>query len=147
MRIAITADLHFGHNRLGDDATQLLLQHLQSETPDLLLLGGDIGTEDHFAECLQLFRELPCPKGIVPGNHDIWVAENDARGDSLFLYEHYLPDLCKLHEYHYLDRAPLILTEANLAIVGSINWYDYSWSLDRLKAEVPNWQWHLEHKA
>jgi predicted phosphohydrolase len=147
MRIAITADLHFGHNRLGDDATGLLLQHLQSESPDLLLLGGDVGTEEHFAECLQLFRDLPCLKAIVPGNHDIWVAENDARGDSLSVYEHHLPGLCKLHDYHYLDQAPLILPEANLAIVGSINWYDYSWALDRLKAEVPNWQWHLEHKA
>ena len=43
--------------------------------------------------------------------------------------------------------APLILPEADLAIVGSINWYDYSWSLEHMKAEVPNWQWHLKHKA
>ena len=147
MRIAITADLHFGHNRLGDDATQLLLQHLQAQPPDLLLLGGDNGTEEHFAECLQLFSSLPCQKALVPGNHDIWVAENDARGDSLFLYQKYLPDLCKLHDFHYLDLTPLLLPEANLAIVGSINWYDYSWSLERMKAEIPNWQWHLEHKA
>ena len=147
MRIAITADLHWGHNRLGDDATQLLLENLQQAPPDLLLLGGDIGTEDHFAECLQLFRDLPCKKALVPGNHDLWVAEDDKRGDSLHVYEHFLPDLCRQYEYHYLDQSPLILAEANLAIVGSINWYDYSWSLERMIAEVPNWQWHLQHKA
>ena len=147
MRIAITADLHWGHNRLGDEASRLALQYLQNQPPDLLLLGGDIGTEDHFEECLQLFRELPCRKALVPGNHDIWVSSDDPRGDSLFLYQDYLPALCTKHDYHYLDRAPLIVPEANLAIVGSINWYDYSWSLERMKAEVPNWQWHLENKA
>ncbi len=147
MRIAVTADLHFGHNRLGDDATQLLLQHLQEQPPDLLLLGGDIGTDDHFGECLALFQQLLCRKAVVPGNHDIWVADNDQRGDSLAVYEQHLPSLCKQHDYHYLDFAPLILPEANLAVVGSINWYDYSWSLERLKAEVPKWEWHLENKA
>jgi predicted phosphohydrolase len=147
MRIAITADLHYGHNRLGDEATQLLREHLLGQPPDLFLLGGDIGTDDHFAACLQFFRDLPCPKALIPGNHDLWVAADDRRGDSLDLYEQRLPQLCAMHGYHYLDRAPLILTDANLAIVGSINWYDYSWSLDRLKAEVPDWQWHLDHKA
>jgi predicted phosphohydrolase len=147
MRIAVTADLHFGHNRLGDEATQLLLQHLQSQPPDLLLLGGDIGTDDHFEACLQLFRDLPCPKALVPGNHDLWVADNDHRGDSQHVYGHCLPDLCKRHDYHYLDQGPLMLPDAGLAIVGSINWYDYSWSLERMKAEVPDWQWHLQNKA
>ncbi len=147
MRIAVTADLHFGHNRLGDEATQLMLEHLRAQPPDLLLLGGDIGTEDHFAECLQFLAELPCPKALIPGNHDLWVADNDQRGDSLHVYDHHLPDLCKQHGYHYLDHAPLILPEAKVGIVGSINWYDYSWSLERLQAEVPRWQWHLENKA
>jgi predicted phosphohydrolase len=147
MSIAITADLHFGHNRLGDEATQLLLQHLQQQPPDLLLLGGDIGTDEHFAECLQLFRELPGQKALVPGNHDVWVADNDARGDSLNVYQHYLPKLCEQYGYQYLDNGPLILADRNLAIIGSMNWYDYSWSLERMKLEVPNWQWHLEHKA
>jgi predicted phosphohydrolase len=112
-----------------------------------LLLGGDIGTDEHFEECLQLFAHLPGRKALVPGNHDLWVTDNDPRGDSLTVYWQYLPTLCELHGYHYLDLAPLILPEAELAIVGSINWYDYSWSLERLKAEVPDWQWHLHNKA
>ncbi len=147
MRIAITADLHYGHNRAGDDATQLMLAHLQANPPDLLLLGGDNGTESHFDECLRLFQPLPCAKALVPGNHDLWVATNDSRGDSMRVYDHHLPDLCKQYDYHYLDQASLVLPEANLAIVGNINWYDYSWSLERLQAEVPNWEWHLSHKA
>ncbi len=147
MRIAITADLHWGHNRLGDDATRLLLEQLQSQPPDLFLLGGDIGTDAHFAECLQLFQPLSCPKALVPGNHDVWVATNDHRGDSLAVYEHTLPVQCATWGYHYLDRAPLIFPDANLAIVGNMNWYDYSWSIERMKAEVPKWEWHLANKA
>jgi predicted phosphohydrolase len=147
MRIAVTADLHWGHNRLGDDATELLRCHLERDPVDLLLLGGDIGTGDHFDDCLRLFASLPCAKALVPGNHDLWVADDDTRGDSLNLYERHLPGLCLCHGVHYLDLAPLMLPEAGLAIVGTINWYDYSWSLDRLKAEVPSWEWHLRNKA
>jgi 3',5'-cyclic AMP phosphodiesterase CpdA len=147
MRIAITADLHFGHNRLGDDATKLLHQQLQSQPPDLLLLGGDIGTDEHFGECLELFRDLPSTKAVVPGNHDVWIADNDQRGDSLDVYQTYLPAVCAKFGYHYLDQAPLVFPHANLAMVGSMNWYDYSWAIERMKVEVPDWEWHLKNKA
>jgi 3',5'-cyclic AMP phosphodiesterase CpdA len=147
MRIAVTADLHFGHNRLGDDATRLLRDHLETAPADVLLLGGDIGTDEHFRECLELFQSLPCVKALIPGNHDLWVAENDHRGDSLAVYERTLPDLCATFGYHYLDQAPLMLPDANLAVVGSINWYDYSWSLERMREEIPDWEWHLANKA
>jgi 3',5'-cyclic AMP phosphodiesterase CpdA len=147
MRIAVTADLHWGHGRLGDAATELLHQHLVAEPVDLLLLGGDIGTADHFTTCLKLFADLPCIKALVPGNHDLWVADGDPRGDSLNVYQHVLPEMCGRHGVHYLDREPLIFPDTDLAIVGNINWYDYTWSLERLKAEVPDWEWHLSNKA
>src|SRR6516165_6731968 len=89
MRIAITADLHFGHHRFGDEAARLMHEELQRQHPDLLLLGGDIGSDKHFDECLAFFRDLPCPKALVPGNHDIWVTEQDQRGDSLRVYQYH----------------------------------------------------------
>src|SRR5437016_1290535 len=122
MRIAITADLHWGHHPLGDEATRGLVDFLKAQAPDLILLGGDQGTEDHFGACLKLFAGFSCAKALVPGNHDIWVAANDARGDSLHLYQHLLPELCSALGFHYLDQGPLILPEADLAIAGSINW-------------------------
>jgi predicted phosphohydrolase len=147
MRIAVTADLHWGHNRLGDEATEMMRRHLEREPVDLLLFGGDIGTGDHFDSCLRRFHDLPCAKALVPGNHDLWVLEDDPRGDSLHVYEQHLPGLCTYYGVRYLDLGPLILPDADLAVVGNINWYDYSWSLDRLRAEVPKWDWHLQHKA
>jgi predicted phosphohydrolase len=147
MRIAITADLHWGQNSRGDQANLALQEFLRQQPPDLLLLGGDQGTAEHFQECLELFQDLPCPKAVVPGNHDLWVNSDDGRGDSLQVYQEHLPALCNFCGYVYLDREPLILAEHQLAIVGSINWYDYSWSLEKLQQEAPDWEYRLRHKA
>lgn len=146
LTIALTADLHWGSHRRGDEATHLLRAYLRAEPPDLLVLAGDLGAAHRFAECLQLFEDLPCQKAVVPGNHDIWVESNDARGDSLQVYETHLPRLCAEHGAHYLDAAPLVFPDADLALVGSINWYDYSWSLEQLQQELPDWETRLRTK-
>jgi 3',5'-cyclic AMP phosphodiesterase CpdA len=146
-RLALTADLHWGLREEGDAATRELIRFLQASPPDCLILAGDLGTRDDFDECLTRFDVLACRKALVPGNHDIWVEPHDSRGDSLTLYEQYLPELCNQHGVHYLDQGPLLLPEAGLAVVGSMNWYDYSWALDRLQETVPDWEAHLRRKA
>jgi predicted phosphohydrolase len=146
VRIAVTADLHWGHGRRGDDATRLLCAHLFHEPPDVLLLGGDLGTVQHFEACLTLFDGLQCVKAMVPGNHDIWVEPDDPRGDSLELFERVLPAICAAHGVHYLDHGPLCLPQVDLAVVGTMNWYDYSWAIDRLRAEVPDWEARVRDK-
>jgi len=143
MRIAITADLHWGHGERGTNATLALVEHLRDQPPDLLLLGGDQGSGQHFRECLELFVDLPCPKAFVPGNHDLWVVDDDERGDSLTVYEQHLPAVAEALGYHYLDTGPLVFPDAKLAIVGTINWYDYSWSLEKLKNETDDWEARL----
>jgi 3',5'-cyclic AMP phosphodiesterase CpdA len=135
-RLALTADLHWGHNPRGDEATRGLVSFLAARPPDLLVLAGDIGTGEHFAECLALFRDLPCKKALVPGNHDLWVALDDTK-DSLQAYTDYLPRVAAEHGFHYLDRGPLLFPDAGLAVVGSVNWYDYSWSRDEMQRKYP----------
>lgn len=147
LRLALTADLHWGIRPAGDAATRLLIDFLENERPDGLVLAGDIGAGDDFSSCLALFAGLRCPKALVPGNHDIWVQERDARGDSLQLYREYLPRRCAEHGFHYLDGGPLLLPGANVALVGSINWYDYSWSLDLLRRHVADWEERLRSKS
>lgn len=146
LRIAVTADLHWGHGESGDRATRLLVEALHQQPPDLLLLAGDLGTAEHFDECLTLLDGLDCRKALVPGNHDIWVTADDPRGDSLDLYDRLLPAMAAAHHFTYLDQGPLLLPEADLAVVGSINWYDYSWAMDRLRQEVPDWEERLRQK-
>src|SRR5947208_2030148 len=101
LRLAITADLHYGHNPRGDAATQQLHDALRAAPPDLLLLGGDLGTDQHFAACLKLFSDLPGRQALVPGNHDVWVDEQDHRGDSQSVYENYLPAVAESFGVHY----------------------------------------------
>jgi 3',5'-cyclic AMP phosphodiesterase CpdA len=146
LRLAFTADLHWGINARGDDATRLLLAFLQAEPPDVLVLAGDVGAAENFAPCLELFAPLPGRKALVPGNHDVWVREDDSRGDSLRVYQDDLPRQSAAHGFHYLDQGPLLLPEADLALVGAMNWYDYSWSLDELKQFTPDWEWRLQTK-
>src|SRR5262245_38570782 len=132
-KLAITADLHWGINDSGDAATRELISDLAEKPPDVLILAGDIGAGEDFERCLQLFANFPNRKALVPGNHDVWVTSDDQRGDSWHLYSRVLPDLSAKYGFHYLDSGPLILPEADLALVGSMNWYDYSW------ADDPNW--------
>ena len=146
LRLAVTADLHYGHNPRGDAATKLLHDFLVQQPPDVLLLGGDIGTDQHFGECLELFADLPCRKALVPGNHDIWIEEADHRGDSQRVYEKYLPSIAAVFDVHYLDQGPLFLPEHRLAVAGTMNWYDYSWSVEQLKERLPDWQERLQTK-
>jgi 3',5'-cyclic AMP phosphodiesterase CpdA len=145
MRIAVTADLHWGHQARGLAATRLLIEYLETHPPDLLLLAGDIGTGSLYGDCLAQLSQLPGLKAVVPGNHDIWVLEESAR-DSLALYDEELPRVSAQHRFHYLDQKPLILADAGLAIVGSINWYDYSWSLEKLRSLYPEELHRLDSK-
>jgi 3',5'-cyclic AMP phosphodiesterase CpdA len=144
--IAVTADLHWGHHARGDAAVRLLVEHLRQQPPDVLLLAGDIGTAANFADCLSLFDGLPCVKALVAGNHDIWVLRDDQRGDSLAVYERHLPNAAAAHGFHYLDAGALVLTKFDLAVVGSINWYDYSWAIDDVRRLFPADEWRLAAK-
>src|SRR5262245_6358214 len=146
LRLAFTADLHWGTHREGDEATRLLASFLRQRPPDVLVLAGDVGANFHFAPCLELFADLPCAKALVPGNHDVWVTEDDRRGDSLQVYREHLPRVCAEHGFHYLDSGPLLFPDADLALVGSMNWYDYSWSLDTLRQLFPGEEGRLRTK-
>jgi predicted phosphohydrolase len=147
LRVAVTADLHWGtRHPAGTDATLALAADLYHDPPDLLLLAGDVGAGDDFAGCLRLFDKLPCRKALVPGNHDVWVRGDDPRGDSLAVYREHLPHVAADHGFHYLDAGPLVLADSGVAVVGSMNWYDYSWAIDRLPAAAPDWQDRLRTK-
>jgi predicted phosphohydrolase len=136
-RLAFTADLHWGNRPEGDEAVRSLVACLLDKPPDVLVLAGDVGSGSDFDACLELFDGLSCRKALVPGNHDIWVTPDDARGDSLQVYNEHLPRVAAAHGFHYLDQGPLLLPDADVALVGSMNWYDYSWSIDALRNSFP----------
>ena len=57
LRLALTADLHWGIRQAGDDATRLLIDFLRKEPPDVLIVAGDIGAGENFSSCLSLFAD------------------------------------------------------------------------------------------
>jgi predicted phosphodiesterase len=146
MRIALTADLHWGIRTAGDAATVQLVDDLKREPVDLIILAGDLGAGDDFERCLEQFADLRGQKALVPGNHDIWVTSNDVRGDSWQVYNEHLPNLCRHFGFHYLDHRPLLFPEADFAIVGSMNWYDYSWGKEVGWEPPEDWEERLRDK-
>lgn len=136
MKLAVTADLHFGMSRRGDAATGELALSVEALAPDAFAIAGDVGEGEAFGECLALFDALACPRLVIPGNHDLWLSRGSP-GASLRRYEEELPAVAAEHRFHYLDTAPFLLPGEREAVVGSMNWYDYSFADPSLDSEVP----------
>lgn len=136
MRLAMTADLHWGLSRPGDRATRELVEQLRTLEADALVIAGDIGEGAEFSHCLSQFAGVECARLLVPGNHDLWTRSPLA--SSLLRYEDHLPRLAAEHGFAVLDAAPWLSGDGREALVGSINWYDYSFADPALEALYPD---------
>ena len=136
MRLAVTADLHWGVHPGGDRATRALVQAVRDWSPDALALAGDVGEGEQFGACLRLFSGVEGARLVVPGNHDLWLRGPDT--SSLDYYEQTLPAIAAQNGFHYLDLSPWVAPPGDLSILGSINWYDYSFADPALLAEFPD---------
>jgi predicted MPP superfamily phosphohydrolase len=122
MRLLATADLHYNHpksRRLAEE----LIERMNSLEADVLLLVGDTasGDGDVIEQCLARFQ-FAGPKLFVAGNHELWTH----RGDSYQLFQEELPKRVKAMGWSWLQGEPFI--DGDLAIVGSVGWYDYSFA-------------------
>lgn len=121
MRILVTSDLH--PEVTGAETIRRLVAGIDRESPDAVVLAGDLGNPSHlFESCLAAFLCLECPVAVVPGNHDVWTGNGET---SIRLYEELLPEITRSMGFHWLEKEPLILGDG-IAIAGSIGWYDYS---------------------
>lgn len=136
MRLAVTADLHWGLSRKGATAARQLAERVVELAPDALVIAGDVGEGARFRACLSLFATLDCDRLVVPGNHDLWT--DDPAGDSRAIYERRLPSVAAEEGFHYLDQEPFLAPGGHAAVVGSINWYDYSFADPELEKEFPH---------
>jgi 3',5'-cyclic AMP phosphodiesterase CpdA len=136
MRLAVTADLHWGLSRKGDAATRRLVERLVELAPDALVIAGDVGEGARFRACLSLFAALDCARLVVPGNHDLWTEEPS--GASLEIYDRRLPRLAAEEGFQYLDQESYLAPDGREAVVGSINWYDTSFADPELEKEFPD---------
>jgi predicted phosphohydrolase len=135
-RVAVTADLHFDRSGYltSPEVVDHLVLRLQVAQPDAVIIAGDLGHPvGEFAACLQAFRRLSVPVGVVAGNHDVW---RDEHCSSRELWERRLPELTEQAGFVWLEGAVLRLGE--VAVVGSLAWYDYS---------AGSSEWPAEHFA
>jgi predicted phosphodiesterase len=122
MRILVTADLHYNIARSQEPA-RLLARQTCDEGGDALVLVGDSAAAElgPLRQCLRLFADFPGRKFLVLGNHSLWCRGPE---DSLDRYHRVLPQTAAEEGFHLLDESPAVL--GDLALVGSVGWYDYS---------------------
>lgn len=124
MKILVTADLHYDIPRSREPARQLIDRACAEGGRAIVLVGDTAGVDlDQLAEALDLFAGFGGLKLIVPGNHCLWCRQNES---SMERYEETLPALVKEYGFAVLDHRPAMI--GDVALVGSIGWYDYSFA-------------------
>src|SRR5215207_2345333 len=126
MRLLATADLHYNHAKSRASADELI-DRLNGEKADVLLVIGDVAAADGDAleQCLSRFR-FEGPRLFVAGNHELWTHGPDSHR----LFREDLPRRVRALGWQWLQTDPFRL--GNVAIVGSLGWYDYSFAQDSL---------------
>jgi Icc-related predicted phosphoesterase len=122
MRLLATADLHYNHAASRPLAEELI-DKMNRAGGDVLVVVGDTasGDGDDLERCLERFH-FSGPKLLVAGNHELWTT----RGDSYSLFREELPRRAAAMGWHWLEAQPFLA--GNVAIVGSVGWYNYSFA-------------------
>jgi len=122
MRLIATADLHYNHPKSRPVAEDLI-DRMNRAGGDVLAVVGDTGVADgdSIEQCLSRF-DFPGPKLFVAGNHELWTHGPD----SYRLFTEDLPRRVRALGWHWLQAEPFVA--GDVAIAGSIGWYDYSFA-------------------
>lgn len=137
MRLVITSDLHY---RPAHDAVHTrFAAQVAALQPDCFVIAGDAGASPpYFRAALRCFAHLPCPRLVLPGNHDLYVHPQKAHSthsgtptvtlapavDSRALWLELLPRIANEEGYGWLETQALVV--GNTGICGNMAWYDYS---------------------
>lgn len=143
MKIIVTADLHY-ENLSSMSKVKAMAEDIKREKPDIIILAGDLGEADkNFEACLQLFKGIGCPVGVVAGNHDLYSFYSTFSSEEL--WNDVLPRITRDAGFVWLDEENIYID--NVAIVGSMMWYDYSYRSPELEhASITYFdKWHKEN--
>ena len=130
MRLLATADLHYNHPRSRPLADEII-DRMNRAGGDVLLLVGDsaVADGDSLEQCLARFR-FGGEKLFVAGNHELWTHGPD----SYALFTNDLPRRVRALGWRWLQAEPFVApgNPGDVAIVGSVGWYDYSFARPEL---------------
>ncbi len=135
-RLLATADLHFGLHPDGNASTLELARHVCASDADVFAIAGDVGDLDveNFQACLRLFEQFDGLKLLVPGNHDLWTTSTSSKDK----YKTVLPRIASECGFKTLDVEPAVA--GDVAFIGNIGWYDYSFHNPDLKLSVEDYR-------
>ena len=109
MRILVhLSDLHFG--RLDPRLVPALVRTIHTITPHLIAISGDLtqrARRSQFAQARAFLQQLPFPKIIVPGNHDVPLYNIAAR---------FVRPFAAYRRYIERDLEPLVLDEEMIVV-------------------------------
>jgi 3',5'-cyclic AMP phosphodiesterase CpdA len=123
-RLAATSDLHFDSTGMLTTPAKVyrIARQAKRSGADAIVLAGDLGHPlKNFSGCLDAFIGAHAPVGVVAGNHDVW---RDEVHSSQALWDNVLPIVSRQRGLHWLERDTMRV--GDVAIVGSMVWYDYS---------------------
>jgi putative phosphoesterase len=99
-------------------------------SPDVFVIAGDISHElSQLEESLTKLKRTDAACLYVAGNHDVWFEEDKELG-SLEKYSKSIGDACERAGFTHLPDNPFVIDD--IAIVGSMGWYDYSFKREDL---------------
>ncbi len=128
MRLAYTGDLHVDISQKNWNLVPILADFIKIIDPDVLIICGDISPRlEQVEQALEYFADLPCAKLFVPGNHDVWVPDDELRAtgrDSFEKYFYLLPRVCHNQGFTPIWMEPAV--HDGVGFAGSIGWYDYT---------------------
>ena len=131
-RVAVASDLHFdaAGNLTPPEAVAALVEEIRAAEPAAVVLAGDLGHPlENFRRCLAAFRPLTVPVAVLAGNHDVW--RDEVGLGSRELWEYGLADATREAGALWLGDGELRL--GDVAVVGSLAWYDYSAAPEHLR--------------
>jgi 3',5'-cyclic AMP phosphodiesterase CpdA len=124
--IAHVSDLHFGaHTPAVVDA---LRDDILSAAPTLVAVSGDLtqrARPGEFVAARRFLDAIPCPKVVVPGNHDIPLFD---------VFRRFLHPLARYREHIGADVDPFFVTDG-LAVLGLNTARSNTWKDGRISAE------------
>lgn len=118
MKIASVSDLHV-ESAVNRRAVSAMASHLEALAPDVLLVLGDLCNGFHeVGTILDRFGSIGKRRIYVPGNHELWSADGDARAT----YYRVLPDVAVRSGFEMPIDGPVVVDRT--AFVGTMGWYD-----------------------
>ena len=133
MRIAAISDLHILPDGSDNQLLECIRQKVEEINPDVFVIAGDISDHlDVLTDTLATLHIGGSKNLYVAGNHDIWF-EDTGGPSSLEKYSTNLGKICSERGFIHLPDSPYI--QDDIAFVGSIGWYDYSFR--RLDLDIP----------